>query len=184
MVSQDAPLASELVLDVLGKRGQTRTRPRRLGDAPRLSARAALTKHSPLLIVRAACASIRRSSACSPHRSSMRRTPSGWACGGQPPRQTSAARAPQTARSPASLPFLRSCRTPRMRQLTCARTWQQTWNTHAPGKNHRSAQRTPPPRTDNPSPRPDRSAQRTPPPRTDNPSPRPASDASPRRQRV
>ena len=165
MVSQDAPLVSELVLDVLGKRGQTRsrTRPRRRSEA--VSPSSADETLSPLLIVRAACASIRRSSACSPHRSSMRRTPSGWACGGQPPRQTSAARAPQTARSPASPPFLRSCRTPRMRQLTCARTWQQTWNTHAPGKNHRSAQRTPPPRTDNPSPR-------------------PASDASPRRQRV
>ena len=33
MVPQDAPLASELVLDVLGKRGQTRTRPRRRSEA-------------------------------------------------------------------------------------------------------------------------------------------------------
>ena len=33
MVPQDAPLASELVLDILGKRGQTRTRPRRRSEA-------------------------------------------------------------------------------------------------------------------------------------------------------
>ena len=33
MVPHDAPLASELVLDVLGKRGQTRTRPRRRSEA-------------------------------------------------------------------------------------------------------------------------------------------------------
>ena len=33
MVPHDAPLASELVLDILGKRGQTRTRPRRRSEA-------------------------------------------------------------------------------------------------------------------------------------------------------
>ena len=33
MVPQDAPLASELVLDISGKREQTRTRPRRRSEA-------------------------------------------------------------------------------------------------------------------------------------------------------